>query len=116
VRESPRLRRLTVDTPPPDVKKFELVRLSVGVPSVGFLCSKSCRLIAPEAAMSAVVSTCSGVDDSALGGGQARTRHHRQTAGGWCGTELFHESLNTPVGEMMIDAVSTKLMSSKHFD
>jgi hypothetical protein len=58
---------LTVDTPPPDVKKFELVRLSVGVPSVGFLCSKSCRLTAPEAAMSAAVSTCSGVDDSALG-------------------------------------------------
>src|SRR5471030_1897898 len=67
VRESPRLRRLTVDTPPLEVRKFELVRLSVGVPIVGFLSSKSCKLVTPDAAISAAVRTCSGDGDSAPG-------------------------------------------------
>src|SRR5471032_1753838 len=67
VRESPRLRRLTVDTPALEVTKFELVRLSVGVPMVGFFCSKSCKLVAPDAAISALDSTCKGDGESAPG-------------------------------------------------
>src|SRR5471032_614367 len=67
VRESPRLRRLTVDTPPLDVRKFELVRLNVGEPMVGFLSSRSCKLVTPDAAMSAAVKTCSVDGDSAPG-------------------------------------------------
>ena len=66
VREVPRLRRSTVATAALAVEKFEFVRLMVGVPIVGFLSSNSCTLVAPEAAMSSAVSTCTGVGESAF--------------------------------------------------
>src|SRR5450830_478441 len=67
VREVPRLRRSTVATPTLAVWKFELVRLMDGVPRVGFFNSNSCKLVAPDAAMSAEVRICSGDGDTAFG-------------------------------------------------
>ena len=48
VREVPKLRKSTVAKPPPEVLKFEFVRLIAGLPKAGFSKSKSCRLITPD--------------------------------------------------------------------
>ena len=66
VRSMPRLRRSTVETPPPEVRKLEFVRLSVGVPKVGFLSSSSCVLRMPVAAMSSEEMVCTGDGESRL--------------------------------------------------
>jgi hypothetical protein len=65
VRFSPRLRRSTVATPALEVRKLELVRLYVGVPSDGIFSSSSWILATPDLAMSSAVSTCTGADDCA---------------------------------------------------
>ena len=67
VREVPRLRRSTVATPTLAVWKAELVRLIAGLPMVGLFSSTCCRLVAPDAAMSAADRTCSGDGESAFG-------------------------------------------------
>ncbi|MCP2012400.1 hypothetical protein L1274_006164 [Duganella sp. HSC-15S17] len=56
-----------METPTLEVWKLELARLMVGVPIVGFFCNKSCRLVAPDAAISTEFNICNGDGDSAAG-------------------------------------------------